>query len=137
MEGSADDYIDWSIFNQILEMDEDEDEHEFSTSIILNYFEQAETTFDEIQTALRQKNLVELSKLGHFLKGSSAALGLTKVQASCEKIQHYGDKKDDNGMIDVPDESLCLQRIHEVFTKVKADYTVTQQWLRSYFRNTI
>jgi len=34
--------------------------------------------------------LKTLSELGHFLKGSSATLGLTKVKDSCEKIQHYG-----------------------------------------------
>lgn len=137
MEESAEDYIDWSIFSQILEMDEDEDEHDFSSGIILNYFEQAETTFDQIQTALEQKNLSELSSLGHFLKGSSAALGLTKVQNSCEKIQHYGAKKDEAGTVDVPDEALCLQRIQEAFTTVKSDYTSTQHWLRSYFGGTI
>ena len=33
------------------------------------------------------KNLTELSHLGHFLKGSSATLGFTKVKDECEKIQ--------------------------------------------------
>ena len=31
------------------------------------------------------------------MKGSSAALGLNKVKASCEKIQHYGNCKDETG----------------------------------------
>jgi len=35
-----------------------------------------------------------LSSLGHFLKGSSAALGLKKLKQSFEDIQHIGALKD-------------------------------------------
>jgi len=35
-----------------------------------------------------QQDLQELSSLGHFLKGSSATLGLTKVKDMCEEMQH-------------------------------------------------
>lgn len=45
--------------------------------------------------------LAELSSLGHFLKGSSAALGIIKVQASCEKMQHYGNKRDEEEGVDL------------------------------------
>lgn len=137
MEGRAGEYIDWSIFSQILEMDEDPEEREFSTSIVSNYFEQAENTFDQMQTALTARNLEELSNLGHFLKGSSAALGLTKVQSSYEKIQHYGAKKDETGMVDVPDEDLCLELIGEAFAAVKEEYKESQQFLRTYFKNAV
>lgn len=44
----------------------------------------------------KAKNLTELSHLGHFLKGSSATLGFTKVKDECEKIQRK------------PSSSLCL-----------------------------
>ena len=40
-----------STFDQLLDM-EDEDDHEFSYSIVLNYFEQAETTFKDMDEAL-------------------------------------------------------------------------------------
>ncbi|KAF5097045.1 hypothetical protein D0Z03_001499 [Geotrichum reessii] len=137
MDGPAAEYIDWSIFSQILEMDEDPKEREFSTSIISNYFEQAENTFDQMQTALTEHRLEDLSSLGHFLKGSSAALGLTKVQNSCEKIQHFGAMKDETGTVNVPDENLCLERIGEAFSAVKEEYKETQQFLRTYFKNTV
>ena len=39
-------------------------------------------------------NLSEAGKLGHFLKGSSAAIGVIRVRDSCEKIQHWGALKD-------------------------------------------
>lgn len=43
--------IDMNTFDQLLDMDEEED-HEFSYSIVLNYFEQAEETFKDMDTAL-------------------------------------------------------------------------------------
>lgn len=43
--------IDMNTFDQLLDMDE-EDDHEFSYSIVLNYFEQAEETFKDMDAAL-------------------------------------------------------------------------------------
>jgi osomolarity two-component system phosphorelay intermediate protein YPD1 len=40
-----------STFNQILEMDEPDD-HEFSSSIVFDFFDQAERTFDSMDSAL-------------------------------------------------------------------------------------
>lgn len=40
-----------STFEQLLDMD-DEDDHEFSYSIVNNYFEQAESTFKDMDKAL-------------------------------------------------------------------------------------
>lgn len=45
------------------------------------------------QPSRQRKDLQSLSKLGHFLKGSSAALGIQRVRTSCEKIQHVGKSK--------------------------------------------
>lgn len=39
-------------FSQILEMDEDEAEREFSKPLVLNFFEQAEETFEKMEKAL-------------------------------------------------------------------------------------
>lgn len=45
------DLIDAQTFDQILDMDE-EDDHEFSYSLVVNYFEQAESTFKNMDEAL-------------------------------------------------------------------------------------
>jgi osomolarity two-component system phosphorelay intermediate protein YPD1 len=50
-EKNVDDLIDMTTFDQLLDMD-DEDDHEFSYSIVLNYFEQAEATFKDMDKAL-------------------------------------------------------------------------------------
>ena len=46
------DSIDESTFEQILEMDDDDDEREFSKGIVYGFFEQAESTFDKMEQAL-------------------------------------------------------------------------------------
>lgn len=46
------DALDQLTFEQILEMDDDEDEREFSKSIVYGFFEQAEVTFDKMDASL-------------------------------------------------------------------------------------
>ena len=46
------DAIDTVTFGQILEMDESEDDRDFSSSIVFGFFEQAEETFTKMDEAL-------------------------------------------------------------------------------------
>jgi osomolarity two-component system phosphorelay intermediate protein YPD1 len=46
------DHIDTGTFYQILEMDESEDEREFSKPLVFNFFDQAEETFAKMDKAL-------------------------------------------------------------------------------------
>ncbi|GBC08196.1 hypothetical protein RclHR1_07960012 [Rhizophagus clarus] len=128
---NSSDLIDHETFDQLLEMDDD-DEHDFSKSIVWNYFEQAETTFGSMDKALEDKDLEELSKLGHFLKGSSAAIGLTKVKASCEKMQHFGNKKDETGTNDIT-ENDALKKISSLLEKVKDEYKEAETYLKNFY----
>ncbi|KAF8856497.1 histidine-phosphotransfer domain, HPT domain-containing protein [Acephala macrosclerotiorum] len=125
--------IDAMTFEQILEMDDDEDEREFSRSIVFGFFEQAEQTFKKMDDALEKRDLATLSSLGHFLKGSSATLGLTKVKDSCEKIQHYGQMKDEAGTTDEPDEDKCLERIKDTLVAVKEEYAEVEKVLKRFY----
>jgi osomolarity two-component system phosphorelay intermediate protein YPD1 len=79
-----------------------------------------------------EKDLDKLSSLGHFLKGSSATLGLVKVRDACEKIQRYGKNENLDGSPE-EDEEICLQRIEEAFKAVKKDYTEVEAALREYY----
>jgi osomolarity two-component system phosphorelay intermediate protein YPD1 len=79
------------------------------------------------------KDLDQLSQLGHFLKGSSATLGLTKVKDSCEKIQHFGARKDATGTKDVEDDELSLSRLDEVISQAKTDYNTAEAKLRKFY----
>ncbi|KAK4685488.1 osomolarity two-component system, phosphorelay intermediate protein YPD1, partial [Tremellales sp. Uapishka_1] len=126
------------VFSQIRDMDDDEEEdegsggeggHEFSKSIVWGFFEQADTTFEQMQEAIIAHDLPNLSSLGHFLKGSSAALGIIKVQASCEKMQHYGNMRDEETGEDL-DKDEALNRIKGLLADCKRDYKVAEGWLK-------
>ncbi|KAH6877264.1 putative histidine phosphotransferase HPT1p [Thelonectria olida] len=125
------DGIDIGTFTQILEMDDD-DEREFSSAIVFDFFTQAQETFDTMDDALRNGELRKLSDLGHFLKGSSATLGLTKVRDGCEKIQRYGKQENVDGSPQL-DTELCLERIGEALKSVKKDFVVVEDALKKFY----
>ncbi|UQC74481.1 hpt domain-containing protein [Colletotrichum lupini] len=147
------DAIDSVTFGQILEMDEDENDRDFSQSIVFGFFEQAEETFEQMDEAFPlspftpgvssvadrnsfsgglEKDLEKLSSLGHFLKGSSATLGLVKVRDSCEKIQRYGKKENEDGTPET-DEKLCLERIEKTLKDLKTEYEDAEKLLKKFF----
>jgi len=125
--------IDLTTFEQILEMDDDDEEREFSKAIVFGFFEQAETTFGQMDESLKKEDLSQLSSLGHFLKGSSATLGLVKVKDACEKIQHLGANKDETGTEDLPDKSACLERIATTLETMKSEYKTAETELRKFY----
>lgn len=75
-----------------------------------------------------RKDLAELSGLGHFLKGSSAALGIIRVQASCEKMQHYGACRDEEAGEPLEADE-ALSRIAALLKICRKDYEVAKAWL--------
>ncbi|KAF7722313.1 hypothetical protein EC973_003437 [Apophysomyces ossiformis] len=123
------DLIDMTTFGQLLDMD-DEDDHGFSYSIVTDYFDQAETTFKDMDAALKEKDLPKLSQLGHFLKGSSAAIGLRKVKETCEKIQNIGNRQDEGETLE---ESEALKKITPLLPQVKAEYSEAEDYLKSFY----
>ncbi|KAI8994109.1 histidine phosphotransferase [Trametes punicea] len=124
--------IDLDTFNQILDLDED-DTHDFSLGMTQAYFSQAATTFVEMDKAFDRKDLTKLSSLGHFLKGSSAALGVSAVQATCEHIQHYGALRDEENGTDLTEED-ALAKIGPLLKRVKREYEVAEKWLTDWYK---
>ncbi|KAI7946893.1 hypothetical protein MJO29_011420, partial [Puccinia striiformis f. sp. tritici] len=123
--------VDMETFGQLLEMDDDE-EHSFSKSLTWDYFEQAVTTFKEMDAAVLGGDLITLSRKGHFLKGSSAALGLNKVKASCEKMQHYGNKKKANGEGTLT-ESEAMDHCKLLLRQLKEEQKFSKAWLERFY----
>lgn len=78
------------------------------------------------------KKLGDLSSDGHFLKGSSATLGLTKVKECCEKIQHYGQLKDENGDFGLTD-AEALQKIKQELALLRKEYAIVEKKLKKFF----
>ncbi|KAL7787128.1 histidine phosphotransferase HPT1 [Trichoderma ceciliae] len=126
------DSVDLTTFKQILEMDEPGD-NDFSSSIVFGFFEQAKETFQSMDKALGKGELDKLSELGHFLKGSSATLGLNKVRDGCEKIQRYGKQENLDGSPQ-PDTKVCLAKVEEALKAVKSDYEEVETGLRKFYK---
>ncbi|KAG7193849.1 uncharacterized protein KQ657_005047 [Scheffersomyces spartinae] len=81
--------VEWSVFSELVAMDEDEEG--FSKNLFVTFVDQFKETFEEIEYLVRQRSdLEKLSSLGHYLKGSAAALGLNTISIQCERIQNYG-----------------------------------------------
>ena len=79
--------------------------------------------------------MANLSSLGHFLKGSSATLGMTKVKDSCEKIQHYGAHKDDAGQPTDMEDTLLLKKIKATVATVKVEYKEAERILKQFYHD--
>ena len=79
-----------------------------------------------------ENNLLELSTLGHFLKGSSAAVGVIKVRDSCEYMQHYGKKADKDGITELTEE-VALEKLTNTLKEVKTDYKEAEVALRKFY----
>ena len=66
------------------------------------------------------------------MKGSSAALGIIKVQAICEKMQHYGNKRDEEEGVDLKEDE-ALERIKKLLVQCKKDYRVAKAGLERWY----
>ncbi|KND92258.1 Multistep phosphorelay regulator 1 [Tolypocladium ophioglossoides CBS 100239] len=128
---NLEDVLDMTAFNQVLGLDAPGN-NAFSLSIVLDFFSQAEDTFLSMDEALQQRDLNSLASLGHYLKGSSAAVGLIKVRDGCGKIERFGKKQNETGLAE-PDTEVCLQRIDEVLRTTKTDYYTAAGVLRKYY----
>jgi HPt (histidine-containing phosphotransfer) domain-containing protein len=78
------------------------------------------------------EDLSSLSDKGHFLKGSSAAIGIKKVQKSCEEIQNYGKLLGAEGTSTISREQ-ALKLLGEVLVRVREEYDDVKKWLDNYF----
>ena len=105
------------------------------------------------------KDLPRLSTLGHFLKGSSAAVGVILVRDGCEKMQHYvsasavyhcrptprssadsvhsyqqGKLHDLTGVVEIP-EKEALSKIETTLKEVKSDYAEAEKALKRFYED--
>jgi HPt (histidine-containing phosphotransfer) domain-containing protein len=74
-----------------------------------------------------------LQDKGHFLKGSSGVLGVSRVSAICEQIQHCGDMRDEDAGVTLS-ASQALERIAELLTTVKKEHETAEKWLRDWYK---
>jgi osomolarity two-component system phosphorelay intermediate protein YPD1 len=128
--------IEWSVFSELVAMDEDEEG--FSKSLFQTFVDQVLETFKEIDENLETKNFDKISGLGHYLKGSAAALGLEKISSQCERIQNYGHKVNfDNFKLkdndDQKDDEFWIKLIEDALNKARDGFAKSRKVLNNYF----
>lgn len=69
------------------------------------------------------KDAHKLSRLGHFLKGSSAALGMKVLRQTCERIQKTGETSSPNQ----------LEQLRQLIEQAKKDYIDAQMCLKQFY----
>ncbi|KNE70273.1 hypothetical protein AMAG_20072 [Allomyces macrogynus ATCC 38327] len=125
------DVVDMATFEELLEMDEDDPG--FSQSLVENFFEQTEDVLKEMQRSLALRNLDALSRQGHFLKGSAAAIGIIELRKAFERIQYLGQGKveSDAGPI-TPDQALA--QIEQLMGDVSVDLAEARRAFAAYYQ---
>lgn len=147
--------VNWGILSEIVSMDEDDPE--FSKSLIIQFIDQAQTTFEQMETQLQgPRDLKTLADLGHFLKGSSSALGLQRIAWVCERIQNLGRKKENTlpakeyleyqSSLEIPnqgnyfdrrigeaDDETILALIDRALEQVRYEFSLARSELSSYY----
>lgn len=126
--------VDWQVFSELIAMDEDEEG--FSEGLFQTFVDQFEDTFKELDENMKEGNLEKISSLGHYLKGSAAALGLTKIAEQCERIQNYGHKDNfDDFEVDEQKDGndKWLAFIKDALQKARVDFDASRKALNQYF----
>lgn len=57
------------------------------------------------------------------------------MKDSCEKIQHFGAKKDETGTADVDDDDTCLKNLKEEIKVAKREFAVVEGQLKRFYRD--
>ncbi|KAG2145903.1 histidine-phosphotransfer domain HPT domain-containing protein [Suillus clintonianus] len=118
---SKHDVIDMEVFGQIIELDDGDSS--FVSDMVTDYLEQVDSTFKKMDDAMETGDLKGISQLGHFLKGSSAALGVKQVSLTCEKIQNTAKGKTTE---------KTLEEVMSLLKRVKEEYGAAKIWLLEY-----
>ena len=79
--------IDREAIEQLFMFDEDGDDS-FSREMLTTFENQGRDTLVRMRSALRTGDYDDLSRAGHFLKGSSVTMGSIEVPSICADIEH-------------------------------------------------
>jgi len=123
-------FIDAVTFNQILEMDDEDPNRDFSKEIVFKFFDQVDDTIEKMKSFIKAKDFDELSSLGHYLKGSSATIGLIKIRDACEAIQNLGKGVDSR----VRDEDETMELIRKNLLVIIDGHREAEKYMKNLYR---
>jgi HPt (histidine-containing phosphotransfer) domain-containing protein len=85
-------FLNHEMFEQLIELEREDPG--FLKDIIATFISQATSSLESLQIQLAQRNLPEISRIGHLLKGASAVIGLSTLSSTFERIQYLGESND-------------------------------------------
>ncbi|KAJ6444931.1 hpt domain-containing protein [Purpureocillium lavendulum] len=127
------DEVDMNTFNQIAEID-DSGNSSFCISLYFDFFGQAEDTFKSMRSALDIQDFARLSSLAHYIKGSSATVGLFKIHDGCERIERFSKQRDGGvGALQQQDPQQSSSQIRDVLAALQEHNKRAEGALRRHF----
>ncbi|OBA26967.1 hypothetical protein HANVADRAFT_24163 [Hanseniaspora valbyensis NRRL Y-1626] len=118
-------------------VDTDLSQNGFSRDLLSQLKDQCKETFGKIDSLINNKgDLKEISSLGHFLKGSSSALGLPRIAYYCELIQNIALKKELKFVCSLNDD-LLYQFLKQSLDCAQQEFHDTLDKLNVYYKNTL
>lgn len=86
-----------------------------------------------IATRRQKQDLSSLHKLGHFLKGSSASVGLVTVSSSCAAMQNYGGLLNAEGSASI-ERKEALEKCADLMPTLKKEQERAKKWLEDFYQ---
>ena len=111
--------INWEIFNQLLQLD-DNDQHDFSKQLLLDFFSLLDETIDKMNTKIQENEFKQVNEFGHFLKGGAAGIGASGIAKICEKIQIHDYNSFPNEINKTYFQSL-INELQEIVPNIKQE----------------
>ncbi|KAF7980873.1 hypothetical protein HWV62_36547 [Athelia sp. TMB] len=118
------------IFAQILELDDDA-AHECSRALVAAFFEQAREAHRDMLRAYAANAPAEVAALGHFLKGSASALGVQRLGATCQDIEHHGQLA--AAAASPASSGEAMARIGRLLGRVEGECVAAERWLGRWY----
>ncbi|SPJ78944.1 uncharacterized protein FTOL_07335 [Fusarium torulosum] len=129
------DLIDMTKFAQLLEMDDDDRQFEFSSSVCIDWMEQSKAVYSQLDEAMSVNKGAKFDKLfshARFLEGSAKSVGAIKVTGISEVLKRLG-KRQDATKADMQDDNRVLQEANVVLIEAKVAPDQTAAIFRRFY----
>ncbi|KAF8234989.1 hypothetical protein L208DRAFT_1458154 [Tricholoma matsutake] len=132
--------INWEIFDQLLGLDDEDDvTRAFSKGTVQDYFDQAMQKFQNMDEALEEGHLEEVTDEAHSLKGSSAAIALSQVESTFGEIDRFREKakawkkKEKLSEEDAREKLNVTEKIQELLLRAKKENAAGKGWMENWY----
>lgn len=134
MGSNLEDHVNLEALEQVLEMDEIPEEHDFSGPLIEGFKEQVEATLTQMEQAFEDEDLQKLASLAGNLESPSKNFGCFRIENSCNKIKLYAMGQDEAGD-EIEDSNLRFQMIVEEVNLLQDNFKILVEVLDEFFKN--